>query len=366
MFTTWRYDNDAGYLTQARTFDPTTAKTIGHSACSSCRAQKLKCNGERSGCQRCKAHDRVCSYGDTGRQKKLPSEAQESTGPPKAASSTASSISMSSPLPSAHQRQEEKLQRRPEQQQEQQQDHEQEQDDLTWLMAQPHEIGFFAGSEFLENVGGITEPPDALLDLSSSMPDDDCSLHRNHLQQASQLEAMEDDSEETSKSYGLSSTACQCLYRVVIIMDKLDVPDDHALDKSLNDLLVLHKRALSNTSKMLECTTCTTKIENMMILAILLDRLARLCQRIVRVTGDPTHPTPTLSLGDYQVDSTEEYVALIHSLLGVQLRRLQGLAQGLKHVSLHFHSNMLSNRLGVCIGLVTASLDALRNVGRCN
>ncbi|KAI1325883.1 hypothetical protein F5Y16DRAFT_252233 [Xylariaceae sp. FL0255] len=361
----------AGFSTQARTFDPTTAKTTVHAACVFCRTQKVRCDGEKSGCQRCKGQGRKCKYVEVARQKKLShtssSKDQENTEIQKQSSSSASS--MSSLLPNSTLHNEEKQPQQPQhpQQEQEQQQHQQQQqqqhEDLTWLMSQPPDIGFFADFDMQEDAGSTTDPSSAFLNISSPILDDTSRLHQVYLPPAMPLDAAEDQTEYTTKSHGSNAAACQCLYRIVMVMDQLDSQDDCALEKSLNNMLVLHKEVLSHSTTMLGCMACTMRLENMMIVAMLLNTLARRYQRIVHVPGDSTRPSPALSLGDYKVDSTEEYVALVYSLLGVQLRRLQTLAHDLQNISSRFHSETLSCRLTACMGVVSTSLDALRSVG---
>jgi hypothetical protein len=382
MFATWKYDakdNDVLSSAQTLSFDPITAKTTGTKACSLCRAKKLKCDGDRSGCQRCKTQGQECTYIDTIRHQRKSNTPRnlEHTETRKSVSSTASLTSSSFPNAQHQQEQEQQQQQQQEQQQQQQQEH----DDLSWLMAQPPNMRVFTELELLDDgtlqhapltligdVGATADPSDIFVDLSSSMLNNSSSLHPSLLPQTSPLDVVDGEAETECKSHESSSAPCQCLYRVVMVMDKLgmqdDLQDDCAMEKSVNNLLILHKEALSSITSMLGCAACTRRVENMLVLVMLMDKLARLCHRIVHITGDSTRPTPAVNLGDYKVDSAEEYAALVGSLLGVQLRRLQTLAQSLHHVSLRFHSETLEHRLTVCSGFVTRSLDALRNLCR--
>lgn len=74
-----------GGLTERRDgFDPASGRTLSVRACNHCRVKKLKCTGNRSGCQRCKDLSRTCSYGQQGtgsqhRQRSRRSRQQDST-----------------------------------------------------------------------------------------------------------------------------------------------------------------------------------------------------------------------------------------------------------------------------------------------
>lgn len=244
-------------------------------------------------------------------------------------------------------------------------------------MAQQPNIGYFTDGDlpedeilqsdsfsFLEDVDETADPSGIVVDLSASILNDCNSLHRSLLPPLSDFNVADKEPEDEFKPHEASSTPCQCLYRVVMVMDKLAVQDDGAVENWPNGVLTLIKEGLGNCTNMIGCATCTGRVENILALAILMDKLARLCHHIVQVTGDSTQPTPAMRLGDYKVDSAEEYGALIGSLLGVQLRRFQKLGQRLQQVSVRFHSETLEHRITVCSGFITESLDAVRNFGR--
>ncbi|KAI2621576.1 hypothetical protein GGS21DRAFT_381193 [Xylaria nigripes] len=356
MFARWKYDpkdNDCGLSAQPLAFDPITAKTTSLKACTLCRAKKLKCNGERSGCQRCKAQGQECAYVDTVRQQRKSNVSKH-----REQAETRTSVSSPTSSASSHLLDTQLQQER--------------HDDFSWLMAQPTDV--FAEPDLLEDgsfqcvpwtlagdIASTTESSDTFVGLSSSLPSKASSSYPSLISQSS---PSDDEPEFEFKSYGSSSAPCQCLHGVVVVMDKLCVQHECAMEKSPSSLLILHKEAQGNISTMLDCAACTKRVEYILILAILIDKLARLCYRIVHATGDWTRPIPVMSLGAYNVDTAEEYIALVGSLLGVQLRRLQILAQSVHRVSLRFNSETLEHRLTVCGGFVARSLEALRNFGR--
>ncbi|KAI1485126.1 hypothetical protein F5X96DRAFT_661336 [Biscogniauxia mediterranea] len=89
MFNSWTFKANGALSERQRTFDPGTGKTVCPQACGHCRAKKLKCTGERSGCQRCKAMSKTCVYvpsarGQRGVNNRKPGEQeQEPTTPEK-------------------------------------------------------------------------------------------------------------------------------------------------------------------------------------------------------------------------------------------------------------------------------------------
>ncbi|KAK3371014.1 hypothetical protein B0T24DRAFT_304516 [Lasiosphaeria ovina] len=63
MLGTWRLDTkseNSMFMRQA--IDPATARPVVQQACNSCRAKKLRCSGEKTGCGRCKKVSRPCEY----------------------------------------------------------------------------------------------------------------------------------------------------------------------------------------------------------------------------------------------------------------------------------------------------------------
>lgn len=390
MFTAWKFDpKDEHAVLQAQPipFDPVTRRTSVVKACSSCRVRKLRCNGEKSGCQRCKAQGVECRYSDTGRRRRTGSSCTSTINSKSldvsdtqetltnsanvAPSEVSTSLSLSneeSQPPSTPQQEREN----PGSQEQLDLQHI-DQDDLSWLESHPTTIELFAdvnmsdndlvdidGNPFVDNLSGRDDSPDIVLGLASSST---CMLLQdNFLPTLRPPYELTNDESESMISVSQSNTTCHCLYRVLMVIDKLSVQDDSTVENSVDDLLVLHKEALSNGTAILGCTVCIERVENMLVLAMLIDKLSRLCHRIVHAPIKT--PASSLSLGDYMVDSAEEYAVLISSLLGVQLRRLQTMAHRLHQISSRFQSDTLAHRLTVCSGCISRSLDKLRNMGR--
>ncbi|KAF1847370.1 uncharacterized protein K460DRAFT_352518 [Cucurbitaria berberidis CBS 394.84] len=85
MFTSWKCDpkdEDVVLAAQEIPFDPVTRRTTGVKACSLCRVKKLRCNGDKSGCQRCKTQGLECNYTDTVRRKRT-GDSSATTASPK-------------------------------------------------------------------------------------------------------------------------------------------------------------------------------------------------------------------------------------------------------------------------------------------
>ncbi|KAH6608217.1 hypothetical protein Trco_004530 [Trichoderma cornu-damae] len=63
MFNTFKYDPETKSVQELRrASDPISARSSQHQACNNCHAKKLKCSGEKSGCERCVAGQLFCEY----------------------------------------------------------------------------------------------------------------------------------------------------------------------------------------------------------------------------------------------------------------------------------------------------------------
>lgn len=333
-------DDTVVYSAQGDSFDLINSRINCPKACDWCRDKKLKCSGELTGCQRCRARGHDCHYVNSTKKQKVspPSNNFEST---KSRTPT-TTLPASTSLPSPDQMEE---------------------------PLQFNQLGE-KGSSIDDLLAELPKPYDDFiwtmatpLDMSMDLPlCDDETLYQDHSHPSSVVVV---DS-ATTKSSGPgsipsepSSAHCQCLYGVMMMMDRL--PGQHekmCQDRTPTDLLTLQKEALVVGNTMAICSLCTGRVENIMALAILLDKLARLSHLVILATKRTIYPLPimTLSPGDYQLD-TEEYGELVRTLVRMQLVRLQALLKSLQDIS--FKSEALSRRLTTCIDLVSASLDAL-------
>ncbi|RDA94678.1 hypothetical protein CP533_2452 [Ophiocordyceps camponoti-saundersi (nom. inval.)] len=63
MFGTWRYDPETDEVHNLRrAYDPITARSNLHQACDRCHEKKLKCSGDKDGCDRCTTSGHPCKY----------------------------------------------------------------------------------------------------------------------------------------------------------------------------------------------------------------------------------------------------------------------------------------------------------------
>ncbi|KAI1209654.1 uncharacterized protein F4807DRAFT_85086 [Annulohypoxylon truncatum] len=205
------------------------------------------------------------------------------------------------------------------------------------------------------------------------------------------------------------SLQCSCLARVVLLLDELESPSDNPESitslHSLDSILASIKETLSHAGAMLLCSLCTSKMENMTILAFLFSNLASTCQIIAEKyphdsnltqfhhrsfsaygrydwpplpRSAPSHvsdPGPQegsdnyfhtygfggnresdvreTCVGEYEVDSPQEWRALMRALASLQLQQLDSMMQVMKTVPIVAGCKSLLRRLTTAEGKLT-------------
>lgn len=345
MFTTWRTSKDDSvvYSAQGDSFDLINSRTNCPKACERCRDKKVKCSGELSGCQHCRARGHDCRYVNSAKKQKV-SRASDGFDPTESRASATTSTRSTSLL-SADER-EGQLQYN-----QLGEDGSSSMDDLLARLPKPFEKFTWT----------MATPLDMSMNLPLSVSCDDDAMYQDdsHASSVVVVNTATRGSGAGSIPPETPPADCQCLYGVMMMMDRL--PGQHGemvQDGTPTSLLILQKEALGLGRNMTVCLSCTGRVENVMALAILLDKLARLSHLVVLATNRTIYPLPTITLspGDYHLD-TEEYVALVRTLVRMQLVRLQALLKGLQDISLK--SEALSRRLATCVELVAASLGVL-------
>ncbi|KAI1771515.1 hypothetical protein F4818DRAFT_454620 [Hypoxylon cercidicola] len=129
-------------------------------------------------------------------------------------------------------------------------------------------------------------------------------------------------------------TDCQCLRRVVIRMDGLELlgePTTTPHHLPVSGILVAHRRTLRQAQEMPTCAPCAARVGTMMSLAFLVSRLTDPCCRAMVALLSWSPPTlgagseeVTLAtvVGAYRLESEMEYVAVARVLLRLGLDRL--------------------------------------------
>ncbi|KAI2601922.1 hypothetical protein GGR54DRAFT_626397 [Hypoxylon sp. NC1633] len=368
MFASWKpvADSDGSdvYLSKRpHTFDPVTARTQRPVACSQCRAQKVRCTGERSGkgCKRCQTLRRKCTYAprpySTVRGDEAPGSRDTDT------ELWHDPLELPTPSPTEdrdpastnhaayewiHESQEEysggmdfsnfQL------------DHEitpysavspkgncddQSERFVPEQTMATQEPSLFRSPQHPEIYSGVSEPAaNCPPRASSRLP---------HAQ----------GGVDTPRSSG---SDCQCLFHVVFLMDELELlggPTDAHLP--VDGILVAHRKALHQAEGMLACVSCVVRVENMIILSFLVSRLTDLCCRAMSAVSSPptadhqgTSETPATVVGSYRLESETEHIAVVRVLLRLGLDRLLGLVSALQGVGRRLGSEVIDRRLGVC------------------
>ncbi|KAI1421882.1 hypothetical protein F5Y12DRAFT_800326, partial [Xylaria sp. FL1777] len=130
---------------------------------------------------------------------------------------------------------------------------------------------------------------------------------------------------------------CQCLQRVLFLLEELDSEAVGTDVKELGPWLSRHKEALRCSEALLMCSLCQAKPERMTILALLTDRLIAMCENVVsaylltlegdisqRMMGHKDGAWLVL-VGNVEIDSPHEWSALVRTMLVMQLRELDTL-----------------------------------------
>ncbi|KAI1282774.1 hypothetical protein F5Y07DRAFT_386046 [Xylaria sp. FL0933] len=130
---------------------------------------------------------------------------------------------------------------------------------------------------------------------------------------------------------------CQCLQRVVFLLEELDSEAIGTNVKEIGPWLSRHKEALRCSEALLMCPLCQAKPEHMTILAFLTDRLMAMCDNVVSayllsLEGDTSQRIINhkdgawlVLVGNFEIDSPHEWSALVRTMLVMQLRGLDAL-----------------------------------------
>ena len=147
-----------------------------------------------------------------------------------------------------------------------------------------------------------------------------------------------------------SPARCQCLRLIGVLLEDLERKNHLDDPAALDSILAWQKRALAHCSTVLSCSTCVARSEYILLLGLITERLATLCESTVclyskevlrrsnfRISSNGKHHSRTSSeefstvfLGRYEIDSSEEWSSLIRVVIVLQLRSLRSLLRGMK------------------------------------
>ena len=147
-----------------------------------------------------------------------------------------------------------------------------------------------------------------------------------------------------------SPARCQCLRVIGVLLEDLErkncLDDPAAIDATLAG----QKRAIAQCSTVLSCSTCVARSEYILLLGMITERLAIICESTVALylkelqrrsnfrsssngnysSRSSSQEASTFFLGRYEIESPEEWSSLIRVLIVMQLRNLRSLLGGMK------------------------------------
>ncbi|KAK1966754.1 hypothetical protein LY78DRAFT_692509 [Colletotrichum sublineola] len=143
--------------------------------------------------------------------------------------------------------------------------------------------------------------------------------------------------------------ACVCLQSVIFILDELETGQDISIARGVDVTLSTVKEALSHSQALVRCLRCRVRPENLTVLAMLTDRLAKLCELsvdelqksnlcerrevfVLSQTGDEQPPL-NFCIGRYEIDTGWEWNAIMGSLAVGHVKGLLSMVDEIKQLS---------------------------------
>ncbi|KAF2113822.1 hypothetical protein BDV96DRAFT_118214 [Lophiotrema nucula] len=386
MFGVLQYDtrdNDIKFIERTG-----SVESVGHSACEFCRHKKLRCSGDSSGCERCKALSRKCIYPETNNNKTAKKHKRH--GPlslpstPKTKMRERGQVMAQTPTSTDSTRTEDfnistegaKLQSQLD---------EVDMDLFTDVLGEIEDfqadyVPGFEGDIALPSLGRMNVVGEghnnSLVEGFDFGPSLGCGnltslhsqgrvappLHYNQRDDHREPSLSSLPTQSTPRHPKLSSTrqqssvksilrACQCLNVIVSTTEDVEATISNAEDRGLDLMLASHKEALKSCQRLLQCYGCTTKPESVMLLTFVCDKLVELCAKTVSRFMSCSRATAALysdhskiadkckllyeetTVGEYVVSSREEWECLIRALVGLQLRSLRELIGKMKELA---------------------------------
>lgn len=196
------------------------------------------------------------------------------------------------------------------------------------------------------------------------LPKDDATLSRTETSAKSQSTSPQHnkcslalDTSTTKKTGDSQLGECTCIQPVVFLVDDLETKRGTTLGVDVG--LAALKEALGSAKDLLRCQRCRSKPECITVLTFLSGKLTDLCEMVAAeywkcVTGrDMARDTegdhedrllPCL-VGDYEVDSTREWHAVMETLLRLQLRDVDSLMSRMMGISVSMQLNFACKKL---------------------
>ncbi len=129
---------------------------------------------------------------------------------------------------------------------------------------------------------------------------------------------------------------------MVILLEDLETKARHVNTAALDSILVSQKEALGRCNTVLNCPSCFLRPEYILLLGMVTERLASLCESTVaKYLDDVDDGTPfqinargnpmdgvKVSLGGYEIETPDERVGMVRLLIVMQLQSLRKFIEG--------------------------------------
>lgn len=161
---------------------------------------------------------------------------------------------------------------------------------------------------------------------------------------------------EVTKSLSCHAPSiCQCLQTLVILLEETEHKSINVGSLSIESMLAYQKEARTRCATILQCGCCTTHSSNLMLLAVVCEKLVSLCDKVVSQYGqhaqqsqlrlnpsqDSNAETTKKSMderkrmffGNYEISSTEEWEYMMRVLILLQLKSLGSLLSNIKRLA---------------------------------
>ncbi|KAK2753897.1 hypothetical protein FQN54_007256 [Arachnomyces sp. PD_36] len=147
-----------------------------------------------------------------------------------------------------------------------------------------------------------------------------------------------------------ADTACQCLGRAIHILEDLENLIRQKKPNSIDSILSVQKQALVHGSKMVECKNCNALSASMLLLSLVSEKLVTLCERVATSCSTERQQQQTeqdlernrstsisngqkVYLGEYEMESINEWGPVANVLLFMQSKRLLCMLSRLKNLA---------------------------------
>lgn len=139
------------------------------------------------------------------------------------------------------------------------------------------------------------------------------------------------------------SENCQCLSTMVMLLEDLETKARHVESAALDSILMSQKEALGRCNTVLNCSSCFLRQEYILLLGMVTEKLASLCESTVakylddenggtafqemNARGNPMDGVK-VSLGGYEIETPDERVGMVRLLIVMQLQSLRKFVEG--------------------------------------